>query len=407
MEDNKKLLEEVEVLRKDINQMIDDGAAAVGKEVDQKLLNAVNEFTEKTAELAKADDEMQKQFDEMATAMKDYKEDAAKRKLDNVTPYEYFKQALEGNEAFDRYKEHKQSFNMQVKADILVSTLYTGAVIEQDRIAESPFALPHAQLRVRSLFNNGVTQSDTITFVRQTAATRSAATVAEAGTKQQSDETLALITETIQVIAHLFDISNQALNDYAQMSTYLQVEGVAGLKDVEDTQILNGDNTGANLNGIITQSTTTFAGGVDVLLGNDTDIDTLVRAYWQLFNLNYNPSFMLIPGAKMRDIQLIKETGGAYIYPNFAPVGLAGWAINGVPLLVHNAMPSDTFLVGDGSKANIWDREQVNVKFSESHDTNFATNMTTIRVEERMAVAVTRPDAFITATFTDAQATLS
>lgn len=400
-----KLKEELKTLREDINTMLEEGAASTAGVIDEKLLNAIGEFNTKVEELGKIDEDLQKQFDEMAVAMKDYKADEAKKKLDNVDPYTYFKNSLEGNEGFDRYKEHRQSFNMQVKADILVSTLYTGAVIEQDRVAEAPFALPHRQTRVRSLFQNGTTQSDTVSFVRQTAATRSAATVAEAGTKQQSDETLALITETIQVIAHLFDISNQALNDYAQMSSYLQNEGVSGLKDTEDTQILSGDNTGANLNGIITQATTTFAGGTDI--ATDNDIDTLVKGYWQLRNLNYNPSFIMIPGLKMRDIQLLKDDNSQYLYPNFAPVGLADWAINGAPLVVHNAMPSDTFLIADGSKATIWDREQVNVKFSESHSTNFAENMTTIRVEERMCVAVYRPDAFITATFTAAQATLT
>ena len=400
----KELKEQLDVLRTDINEMIEKGVLDSEGRVDEKLLNAVNEWTEKTKEITDANELLQTQMDEMAVAQKDYTEKAAK--LKHVTPYNYFKESLQDNEMFARYqKQDINSFNMQVKADILVSTLYTGNVIEQDRIAESPFALPHEQVRIRSIFGSGSTQSDTVTFVRQTAATRSAATVAEAGTKAQSDETLALITETIQVIAHVFDISNQALNDYNQMASYLAVEGIAGLKDEEDEQILSGDNTSANLNGVITQASTTFAGGTDI--ADDQDIDTLVKAYWQLRTLNYLPSFILITPTMMRDIQLLKETGGAYLYPNFAPVGLADWAINGAPLLVHNAMPDDTFLIGDGSKAMVWDREQANIRFSDSHSTNFATNMITIRMEERLAVAVFRPDAFISATLAAAQSTLT
>lgn len=388
-----------------INARLDEmktSSAEEAKEKDEQLQNALNKWQEKMTEQEKLNDGLQKQYDEMATAMKDYK--ANEDKI-NVTPYEYFKEALEGNEAFDRYKEHKQSFNMQVKADILVSTLFSGNVIEQDRIPGGPWAAPHEQFRVRSLFANGTTTSDVISYVRQTANTASAAAVSEGGTKPQSDETLTLKTATVEVLAHLFDVSNQALNDYGQMSSYLVNEGIAGLKDVEDNQILNGSGTTPNLNGIITQAGTTFAGGTGIT--SDTDIDTLVRAYWQLMGLNYKPSFILIPVAKMRDIQLLKETSGAYIYPNFAPLGLKDWAINGVPVLTHGKMPSDTFLIADGSKATVWDREQVNVKFSESHDTNFATNMTTIRIEERLAFALHRPDAVISATFTAAQSTLT
>jgi HK97 family phage major capsid protein len=86
---------------------------------------------------------------------------------------------------------------------------------------------------------------------------------------------------------------------------------------------------------------------------------------------------------------------------------LNDWAINGVPLYVHHAMPADTFLIGDSRKALVWDREQVNVKMSESDATNFTTNKTTIRIEERLAVATYDTAAFISATFTDAKDSLT
>jgi len=409
MELNEELKEELKKVSADINSMITKAKEDNDQAIDDKLKNALAEWTEKseamTADQKSVNDALQEQSDELQTALKDFKE----KKVDNKfrTPYQYFKDALTDNEGFERYKNHQQSFNMQVKADILVSTLYTGAVIEQDRVAESPFALPHEDLRVRSLIGNGSTTSDTITFVRQTARTASAAPVAEAGTKPQSDETLGLISESVQVLAHLFDISNQALNDYNQMATYLSQEGIAGLKDNEDTQILNGSGSGANLNGIITQASTTFAGGTDITRTGENHIDTLVRAYWQLATLKYKPSLILIPPAIMKAIQILQDANNAWLYPSFAPVGLADWAINGSKLNVHNAMPADTFLVGDKSKAVFWDREQANVKFSESHSTNFAENMTTIRVEERGCVAVYRPDAFISTTFTLAQSTLT
>ena len=404
---DENLKKELKVIADDVNKLITDNKESQDKAIDDKLQTALGKWSEKQKEYETAqgavNKELQDQADELQTLVKEYKAKVTDTK--RQTPYDYFKDKITKNEGFDRYREHKQSFNMQVKADILVSTLFTGAVIEQDRVAETPFALPYEQMRIRSLIPNGSTSSDTVAFVRQTARTESAATVAEAATKPQSDRTIGLITETVQVLAHLFDVSNQALNDYNQMASYLSIQGVAGLKALEDTQILNGDNTGANLNGIITQASTTFAGGTSI--SSDTHIDTLVRAYWQLRTLNYNVSLMLMPPAIMRDIQLLKDTTNQYIYPGFQPLGLNAWSINGVPLVVHNDVPADTFLVGDGSMCAFWDRESVNVKFSESHSTNFAENMTTIRIEERGCVAVYRTDAFISATFTAAQSTLT
>ena len=398
---------ELDVVKNDIKSMIDQGLADTVNGVDDKLKNAVTEWSDKMKAQEAVNEKMQAQADELATAIKDYKEKAKKSNI--ISPYEYLKGELEKNEYFARYKQHRQSFDMQVnsailKKDILVADDFTGDVIQPDRITNTVYALPHEQRRARDIFGVGTTQSDTLSFVRATS-TRSAATVAEGAAKAQSEEALAEVTEPVQVIAHYFRVSNQALNDFSQMATYLQVEGVAGLKDEEDDQILNGSGVSPNLNGVVTQASTTFAGGTDIT--DDTDIDTLVKAYWQLRALNYNPDFILIPPSKMRDIQLIKATDGQYIYPNFAPVGLNDWAINGALLYDHTAMSDDTFLIGDSSKALVWDREQVNIKMSESDATNFTTNKTTIRIEERLAVAVYRTDAFISTTFTLAQSTLT
>ena len=408
MEDNLK--KELDVLKNDINSMIDEGKAS-GKAVEDQLKNAVAEWSDKHAEMKKMTDEQlqkhQEQVNELATAVKEYK--AANKKSRIVSPYEYLKGELEKNEYFARYKEHRQSFDMQVKSGLLYKDIvgaddFTGDVIQPDRVSDMTYALPHEQRRARDIFGAGFTQSDTVSFVRSTS-TRSAATNAEGGSKAQSEEAFTEVTEPVRVIAHYFRVSNEALADYAQMATYLSVEGVAGLKDEEDDQILNGSGVSPNLNGVVTQASTTFAGGTSIT--SDTDIDTLVRGYWQLRALNYNPDFILIPPSKMRDIQLIKETGGAYIYPNFAPVGLNDWAINGARLYDHTAMADDTFLIGDSSKAMVWDRQAVNIKMSESDATNFTTNKTTIRIEERLACAVYRTDAFISTTFTLAQSTLT
>jgi HK97 family phage major capsid protein len=316
---------------------------------------------------------------------------------------------LRENDSFQGYKDHRRSFGIEVnpqvlKKDILVADDFTGDVIVPDRVTNEVFSSPHNITRVRDIIGVGTTTSDTISFVRSTS-TRNADTVAEGAAKGQSEEAFTEVTEPVQVIAHYFRVSNQALADFSQLATYLQVEGVAGLKDVEDTQILNGTGVSPDLSGIITDAGTTYAGGTDNT--DDTDIDVLVKAYWQLMGLKYMPSFIIVPPAKMKDIQLTKATDGNYIYPNFAPVGLNDWAINGVPLYVHHAMPADTFLIGDSRKALVWDREQVNVKMSESDATNFTTNKTTIRIEERLAVATYDTAAFISATFTDAKDSLT
>jgi HK97 family phage major capsid protein len=60
-------------------------------------------------------------------------------------------------------------------------------------------------------------------------------------------------------------------------------------------------------------------------------------------------------------------------------------------------MPAGEFLVGafqDG--ATIFDRLDVEVLLSTEDGDNFVKNMATVRIESRLALMVSRPDAFIT-----------
>ena len=70
----------------------------------------------------------------------------------------------------------------------------------------------------------------------------------------------------------------------------------------------------------------------------------------------------------------------------------------GVPVIESEAITAGTALVGDFSKAVLWDREQATVTMTDSHADFFIRNLVAILAEERAAFAVTRPTAFVTVT---------
>ena len=71
-----------------------------------------------------------------------------------------------------------------------------------------------------------------------------------------------------------------------------------------------------------------------------------------------------------------------------------------IPVIVTNAMPANQFLLGDWTMgAKIYEREDVSVRVSESHEDFFVKNAVAILGEERYAFAVTLPKAFCKGSF--------
>jgi HK97 family phage major capsid protein len=69
-------------------------------------------------------------------------------------------------------------------------------------------------------------------------------------------------------------------------------------------------------------------------------------------------------------------------------------------VIVTNAMNQSEFILGDWTMgARIYDREDVTVRVSESHEDFFIKNAVAILAEERYTMAVVRPLAFTKGSF--------
>ena len=106
----------------------------------------------------------------------------------------------------------------------------------------------------------------------------------------------------------------------------------------------------------------------------------------------------------MQKIELIKsEEGGAnkgiYIFgdPKTGPVVKTAW---GLPVVESDSIAVGTFLVGAfGTGAQLIDRLQAMIEISFEHANNFTANLATLLAEERIGLAVRRPESFIYGTF--------
>lgn len=278
----------------------------------------------------------------------------------------------------------------------LLSTGVAEGVVELQRLPAIDIG-PKQRLFIRDLIAPGRTGSPAIFWVQQTGFTNAAKVVPEGTAKPYSDIEFATKITPVTTIAHMFKASKQIMDDFAQLQSTVDAEMRYGLKYVEEQEILFGDGTGAHLHGIVPQATA-FAASFEVSQQNG--IDDLRLAMLQAQLARFPASGHVLHFIDWAKIELIKDTLGRYILGN--PTGLTGPTLWGLPVVpTETAAFKGKFLTGAfNSAAQLFDREDANVVISTENADDFEKNMISIRCEERLALAVKRPEAFIYGSFT-------
>lgn len=267
-----------------------------------------------------------------------------------------------------------------------------GALIPVDRRVDAASLLPWRQNTIRDLVAPGTTDSNAVTYPRQTGRTNNAAPVAEGALKPQSEMTFEEETAPVRTIAHFFLCTRQSLDDASALRSIIDREARSGLADVEDQQMLFGDGTGQNLKGLVPFATP-FA--KQWTMGTGTPLDVLIQAIAQVEAGEYIADGMVLNAVDWRRLQSMKDTTGRYIgnSPFEESVLKRIWQ---TPVAATNRMPVGKFLVGPfRTQAQIFDRLGVEVVASTEDSDNFRRNLVTIRAEERLAFTCQRPGSFV------------
>ncbi|EHI0277428.1 phage major capsid protein, HK97 family [Morganella morganii] len=282
----------------------------------------------------------------------------------------------------------------------LISTGVAEGVVEPHRLPGVDVA-PKQRLFIRDLIAPGKTQSPAIFWVQQTGFTNKAAVVPENTTKPYSDIEFATKITPVTTVAHMFKASKQILDDFSQLQSLVDAEMRYGLKFVEEQEILFGDGSGAHLHGIIPQASKYKA---EFSVEKQNGIDDLRLAMLQSQLARFPASGHVLHFIDWAKIELTKDSLGRYILAN--PASLTGPTLWGLPVVAtETAAFKGKFLTGAfNAGAQLFDREETNVVISTENADDFEKNMISIRCEERLALAVKRPEAFVYGNFTVAGA---
>lgn len=244
---------------------------------------------------------------------------------------------------------------------------------------------------VRSLIAPGTTSGNAIEYTKETLFTNNAAPVAEGALKPTSEIRFDTATAIVRTIAHLLTVSRQQMADVQGLASYLDSRMTYGLSEKEENQMLNGDGTGENLSGLITNSTAYDSG---LAAAGDTVLDQLANAALQVRLAKFPANGIIMHPVDVNNIRKMKDEIGRYMFADPGSSGMiAPW---GLRIVESTAIKQGKFLMGAFHLASqIFDRESMTLDMSESDKDNFSRNMITIRCEERLALAVYRPAAIV------------
>lgn len=287
----------------------------------------------------------------------------------------------------------KGKADMRVKATLTsLTTDAAGSV--GDAIAPTRLAgiqpLPQRRMTVRSLIAPGQMDGSTVEYVQETGFTNNAGMVAEGAAKPSSDIKLELKSTSAKVVAHWMKASKQVLEDSPQLRSMIDARLTYGLDFKEESQLLNGDNTGQNLHGIIPQAT---AYSAPVSLADLNVIDVIRLAMLQASLAEYPASGTVMHPIDWAAIETLKDSVGRYIIGN--PQGGITPTLWRLPVVETQAITVNKFLTGAFMMgAQVFDRWDTRIEVGYEND-DFTKNLVTILGEERLALAVYRPEAFI------------
>lgn len=280
--------------------------------------------------------------------------------------------------------------------------------VQQDPMVPRNFR----RARVRDLFPVAKTNANLIDFFRvigfgsdRLDLTSGASMVADRnagntnfGLKPQSSLTFESAQAPVRTIAHYELAHRNVLQDEPQLQSTINNELLYGLRLAEDNQILNGTGTGDDLLGILnTPNIQTYSQSAGP--GTDAKQDALRRAATKSILAYFDPTGIVLHPYDWEDIELDKGSDGHYRVSMNVTVGADArlWRMSVVD---SPAIAEGTALVGSfGLGAQLYDREEANIRIAEQHSDLFVRNAIAILAEERLALAVKRPESFVKVTF--------
>lgn len=253
-----------------------------------------------------------------------------------------------------------------------------------------------ARLFVRDLLSTQTTTLNSVPYLKElNPATNEtgASSVAEGAAKPEVTMQFVQADAPVRKIAAWLPVTEEVIADAPTLRGYIDTRLAYMLALREELEILSGNGVAPDLTGILNTSgiqTQAFQTDVYTTVGLAMSKIETVDGYAD--GIAMNPSDFWTAATTRNATQF---DGG---FGTGAPFGTPSGQIWGLPVVRTRSLSAGVCLVGAFRiGATLFDREQTTIRTTDSHSDYFIYNKLVILAEERVALAVHRPDFFVNA----------
>ena len=394
-----------------IDQKVEQVEEAIEKKASQDALETLQkDLTEKLAALETIDEkpiaEYVKEVQGHANTLEEKINDIVNKAAQKMKhPEEQVDEFLRSEDFVSAVKEAKAGGYPRTKVLTVGSDLTAGTTSPVILPSREPGAeaAPRADTPIYNLVQKGTTDRDKVSWIERTLASESnsAAMQAENSVFAESDALWTEVEAAVKKLTDSFKATNEILEDTEFVRSEIMAMLNTNLPHLREVQLLTGDNSGNNMNGINNAATAfSLPTGVNTV-DSPNNIDVLRAAMTQVL-IGYNGSNAYTKGYMCNAIILnpvdahnigsIKDANGNYVLPMYLSAN--GKVIDGVPVIVSTDQTVGTYTVADLSVVKYYQRRGVQVKFWDQYDTDPAYDRVLFTASERGCIKISNIGAY-------------
>lgn len=271
-----------------------------------------------------------------------------------------------------------------------VKTLFQTSAGWAPQTTRTGRVVPFATIPIEFLESlpSATTDQVAVVYMEETSYTNAAAETAEAGAYAEATLALTQRSSPVRKITVYLTVTDEQLEDVEYAEQYVNQRLQFMLKQRLEKQILTGDATGSNLQGL-----NTWGSIQTQAKGADTGPEAIFKAMTLVMTTGASlPSHIIMNPLDWQNIRLLKDSTGNYIWGPPSAQGVE--TLWGLGVTKSQQQTAGQALVGDlTNHYQIVTKRGIEVQITNSHDVYFINGKQAIRADFRVASVLFRPVA--------------